>query len=244
MGFPAFGVISKGFGAVGDMISGHVTEADVKDAKAATKEIGEQAKGLLKPEENRTPPQAIAAFRKDLGDILTELDKTLVVFVDNLDRCLPKQTIHTLEALRLFLFMPNTAFLVAADEDMVRHSVTTFFADLDERHVTDYLDKLVQVPIRVPRLGVQEVRAYMFLLFAAAADVHPDRLEALRVGLEANLRQAWKDEPISRQAALKLIGDAANAEIAASFRNRGPDGSAARQLFGRPRQSENRQTHA
>ena len=130
------------------------------------REDGAKAKdhlvGILGEDKQQTPPQQIAAFRSEFSDVLTGLNKTLVVFVDNLDRCLPKQTIHTLEALRLFLFMSNTAFVVAADEDMVRHSVSEHFKDPDDRHITDYLDKLIQVPVRVPMLGVQEVRAYLF----------------------------------------------------------------------------------
>lgn len=43
-------------------------------------------------------------------------DKTLVVFIDNLDGCLPDTAISTLKAVRLFLFMPRTALVVAANE--------------------------------------------------------------------------------------------------------------------------------
>lgn len=162
---------------------------------------------MLKAERKRTPPEEITAFREEFEDVLRSLKKTLVVFVDNLDRCLPPQTIHTLEALRLFLFMGQTAFVVAADEDMVRHSVSTFFNSLDDRHVTDYLDKLIQVPVRVPAVGVQETRAYLFLLFASADPcVRPEKLEALRARLENSLRRAWEEEPISTEAALGELG--------------------------------------
>jgi hypothetical protein len=56
------------------------------------------------------------------------LNTTLIAFIDNLDRCLPDVAISTLEAIRLFLFMPRTAFVIAADEDMIRHSVAKHFA--------------------------------------------------------------------------------------------------------------------
>ena len=218
MGVPTFGWAGKGVEAIGDLFSGNGDEDDVK----ALSETGEQAKtrlnGLLNPEKQRTPPQEIAAFRSEFEDVLRGLNRTLVVFVDNLDRCLPKQTIHTLEALRLFLFMGQTAFVIAADEEMVRHSVSEFFKDPGDRHVTDYLDKLIQVPVRVPRLGVQEVRAYLFLLFASAGNVvAADKVEALRTELESNLRQAWKDEPITTEAALALLGPNVPAEIALGF---------------------------
>ena len=48
---------------------------------------------------------------------------------------------------------------------MIKHAVRQHFDGVDETHVTNYFDKLIQVPIRVPPLGTQEVRAYMMLLF-------------------------------------------------------------------------------
>lgn len=216
-GIPTMGFFTRGLTAAENIMAGTPTEEDVARAKAAGKEIADKAKGLIDPEVARTPPEEIAAFRKELSEILNELAKTLVVFVDNLDRCLPKQTIHTLEALRLFLFMPSTAFVVAADEDMVKHSVKSFFSDPDDRHVTDYLDKLIQVPVRVPKLGIQEVRSYMFLLFAAAGGVQKEILESLRSTLESNLRQSWKVDPISWQDALKVIGNSPSGDVAAGF---------------------------
>ncbi len=217
-GVPTFGWASKGIEALGDFFSGDADADDVKAVKESSDEAKKRLAGILEAEKQRTPPKEIAAFRSEFEEVLTGLNKTLVVFVDNLDRCLPKQTIHTLEALRLFLFMGHTAFVVAADEEMVRHSVSEFFKDPGDRHVTDYLDKLIQVPVRVPRLGFQEVRAYMFLLFATAGGlVGADKVEALRSGLEANLRKAWKDEPISTEVALSLLGPNLPAEIVLGF---------------------------
>ncbi|MGF6091586.1 KAP family P-loop NTPase fold protein [Pseudomonas sp. 18173] len=218
MGVPAFGFGAKGVEALNNLFSGDVDS----DSVATLKEEGGKAKehfsDLLADEKQNTPPKQIAAFREEFADVLEGLNKTLVVFVDNLDRCLPAQTIHTLEALRLFLFMGHTAFVVAADEDMVRHSVSEHFKDPGDRHVTDYLDKLIQVPVRVPKLGVQEVRAYLFLLFASAGkNATADSLESLRAGLEENLRQAWKDEPISTEKALSLLGSGVPKEVTEAF---------------------------
>ncbi|WP_350612579.1 P-loop NTPase fold protein [Pseudomonas sp. HY7a-MNA-CIBAN-0227] len=217
-GVPAFGVGMKGMEALGKLVSGDVDSDSVTALKEGGAKAKEHFSGLLEDEKQNTPPKQIAAFRAEFADVLEGLDKTLVVFVDNLDRCLPAQTIHTLEALRLFLFMGHTAFVVAADEDMVRHSVSQHFKDPGDRHVTDYLDKLIQVPVRVPKLGVQEVRAYLFLLFASAGgQTNSESLERLRAGLEANLREAWKDEPISTEKALSLLGSDVPKDVAEAF---------------------------
>ncbi|WP_431858757.1 KAP family P-loop NTPase fold protein [Azospirillum sp.] len=218
MGVPTMGWLNQAFGAVGDFISGDGDAEDLDAVREAGKTAKERGKGLLDPEKQRTPPKEIAAFRNEFEEVLRGLGKTLVVFVDNLDRCLPPQTIHTLEALRLFLFMDHTAFVVAADEDMVRHSVSKHFNDPGDRHVTDYLDKLIQVPVRVPSLGVQEVRAYLFLLFASAArNVPADKVESLRAKLEDNLRKAWKEEPISAEDALAVLGPNPPSDVALGF---------------------------
>lgn len=213
-GIPTGGLLNKGAAAVENIVSGEGTQEDIGTVREAAKEIREQGSGLLKSKEQRTPPKEIDAFRTEFAELLARLGQTLVVFIDNLDRCLPKQTIHTLEALRLFLFLPNTAFVVAADEEMVRHSVAQFFNQPSGLHVTDYLDKLIQVPIQVPKLGIQEVRAYLFLLFAKASGVNDAQFEEFRQGLEHNLQQAWQKEPLTKAEALKLLGKKPTDEVA------------------------------
>jgi predicted KAP-like P-loop ATPase len=168
MGVPTFGLATKGLEALGDVFAGKADEKDVEAIEKATSDVKEKTSGLLKDAVKREPPEEIAAFRQEFGEVLTGLNRTLVVFIDNLDRCLPHNAIHTLEAIRLFLFLPKTAFVIAADEDMIRHAVTQHFHNPGERHVADYLDKLIQMPVRVPRAGVQEVRAYLFLLLVGA----------------------------------------------------------------------------
>ncbi|WP_417425943.1 KAP family P-loop NTPase fold protein [Hoeflea sp.] len=194
-GVPTLGMFTKAAGSVEDMWDGAADEDDVTALKDAAAEVGKRASGILKPKEKRNAPEEIVAFRKEFSELLEKLERRLVVFVDNLDRCLPPNAIATLEAMRLFLFMPNTAFIVAADEDMIRLSVEKHFKDPGSQHITDYLDKLIQIPLRVPKLGLQEVRAYLFMLATANSDVDPQRVEALRAFLIEKLRRSWSDEP-------------------------------------------------
>ena len=201
-GVPLMGVGSKAVAGLGKLFAGTPEAEDTQAAADGVKALA----GLMDPVKGKSPPEHVDAFREEFQRLLVGLDKTLVVFVDNLDRCLPEQTIHTLEALRLFLFMEQSAFVVAADEDMVRHSVSQHFDGANERHVTDYLDKLIQIPVRVPRLGVTEIRAYLFMLFAEAGEVNQAKLDGLRNALEKNLRASWKEPPITVEAASKLAG--------------------------------------
>jgi predicted KAP-like P-loop ATPase len=192
-GIPTFGLAAKGVHSLGQIISGESTEEDVENVEKATADTKGKITGLVSKNAPDDPPKEIAAFRKEFGEVLSGLDRKLVVFIDNLDRCLPENAIHTLEAVRLFLFMPNTAFVIAADEDMIRHAVAQHFKNPGERHVTDYLDKLIQIPVRVPRLGVQEIRAYLFLLLASVGVSNSDVREKLRSFLLTKLQATWRE---------------------------------------------------
>lgn len=216
-GIPTGGLISKGVGALRNLTDGIQDQDEYENLVGTAKEVKSQTGGLLKPKSKKSPPQQIDAFRKEYGEILEELGKPLVVVIDNLDRCLPTNAINTLEAIRLFLFLENTAFIIAADEEMIRASVADYFKGASDRHQIDYLDKLIQVPIRVPKAGVREIRSYLFMLYAIDLRLPKDKLEKLREGLENALQQSWKDEPITRQDALMLTSESEDSILAKAF---------------------------
>lgn len=201
------GLLTRAGTAVSSMLSGSGTEKDVAEIKGDAKEVRQGLYDLIKPAEKRTPPKEIDAFRREFGELLEGLDTTLVLFIDNLDRCLPDVAIGTLEAVRLFLFMPRTAFIIAADEGMIRHSVAKHFNDPQASHVRDYLDKVIQVPLRVPQVGAEDLRAYMYSLFVGL--VAPETLAQVQPKLMAALQGSWKGETFNKEEIGRLAGGAA-----------------------------------
>jgi predicted KAP-like P-loop ATPase len=201
------GLLTHAGAAVSSLLTGKATPVEAAEAKA---EAGEAMKGLsqlIRPAEKRTPPKEIDAFRNEFGELLEGLKTTLVLFIDNLDRCLPDPAIGTLEAVRLFLFMPRTAFVIAADEGMIRHSVAKHFKDPEAPHVRDYLDKVIQVPLRVPQVGAEELRAYMYSLFVVLAA--PGSLEPVQKRLTRALGNSWKGESFDLKEVATLAGSPA-----------------------------------
>ena len=116
-------------------------------------------------------------FHKNFGELLkeTKVDK-LIVFIDDLDRCDPNTVIETLEAIKLFLFAPNTVFVIGADERLIKYAVKRRFPEIPgEKEVSrDYLEKLVQLPIRIPSLSTHELQTYINLLFIQLYYSGPD----------------------------------------------------------------------
>lgn len=174
----------------------------VKDGVAAMKDASETTKGLLNEAKPISLPKEIQSFREALEDLLDELGITLVVFVDDLDRCLPKTAISTLEAIRLLLFLRRSAFVIAADDVFIRGAVRVHFAGtgLDDDVATNYFDKLIQVPLRVPRLGSNETKAYTALLFLERAhrsgQLDTANFEKAKASVEARLRETWTGKAV------------------------------------------------
>ena len=194
-GMPTFGFVSKSLDSAANVVGGTGDQDDLKILQDGVNAASDKAKGLFGEKEVRSAPEEITAFKSEFSALLKELDKTLVVFVDNLDRCLPKTAIQNLEAMRLFLSMPNTVFVIAADVDMVRHAVSREFAGPSKKHVDDYLDKLIHFPVTVPRLGLQEVQAYLTMLtLVRSIEVSQTDCEAVRDHLIGKIRNSWSDD--------------------------------------------------
>jgi predicted KAP-like P-loop ATPase len=198
LGLPPTGLIGDIFRIGRSAIAGRIEKDTVDDASGVAKEAAETAGGLLNPKVDTSPPKEIHALRDAFEAALKDMGITLVVLIDDLDRCLPETTISTLEAIRLFLFLDNTAFVIAADNDMIKHAVQRHFEGATDKQVTNYFDKLIQVPIRVPPLGTQEVRAYMLLLFIENSDLNIDEIERIRVAVCDQLQHTWEGRRVDR----------------------------------------------
>ena len=216
LGLPPTGLIGETVAFGKKALSGDMTEGDAEGAEELAADAFATAGGLIKAKPELSPPREIHSIRECFEQTLKEMGVTLVVLIDDLDRCLPPTTISTLEAIRLFLFLDNTAFVIAADDAMIKHAVRQHFGDVDDDLVINYLDKLIQIPIRVPPLGTQEVRAYMMLLFVEAAEIHDDQRESIRESVCAQLAKSWRGERVDR-AFMQTVYKDAPAELIARF---------------------------
>ncbi|QDF96899.1 NTPase KAP [Azoarcus sp. DD4] len=186
-------------------------------AKLATKEnlsaVIDEVKAVLKSGETKSVPEEVEAFRKAFDKLLKDAGiKQLIVLIDDLDRCLPDTAIETLEAIRLFVFTARTAFVVAADEAMIEYAVRKHFPDLPEStgprdYARNYLEKLIQVPFRIPALGETETRIYVTLLLAGAEIGESDANYATLIGVARDkLKRPWTSGGLDAAAVKAALG--------------------------------------
>jgi predicted KAP-like P-loop ATPase len=217
LGLPPVGLIGEAWQVGKELLGGRASGETIEKAGDVATRAGEATNSLIKAPAEHTPPKEIQALRASFEEALEEIGVTLVVLIDDLDRCLPETTISTLEAIRLFLFLKNTAFVVAADTDMIKHAVRRHFVGIDDDAlVTNYFDKLIQVPIRVPALGTQEVRAYMMMLYIEISTLPDDDKENIRDAVCKQLGLSWQGKRVDR-AFLQTVHDSLPSELISQF---------------------------
>ena len=141
----------------------------LKDVKKTISGIEEFKNTYIKQEDERSDSLTdnIRKFRAEFEKMLEDIEsvKSLVVIVDDLDRCTPERIIDTLEAIKLFLSVKKTTFIVAVDERIIRYAVNVKYPQADGFSVSDdYIEKIIQLPIRIPELSPKDIENYLLLL--------------------------------------------------------------------------------
>jgi formylglycine-generating enzyme required for sulfatase activity len=107
--------------------------------------------------------QFAAEFEKAVRLILGE-EGRLIVLVDDLDRCLPEKAVEVLEAIKLFLDVPGTVFILGMDREVIRRGIETHYGallggdgDKEEIPINGdvYLQKMIQIPFNLPPLDAR-----------------------------------------------------------------------------------------
>ena len=196
-------------------LKGHVDSKEHVEAVVGT--IGEYIQKAAVSEDTSTLNEFIE-FRKNFSELLkaAEIDK-LIVIIDDLDRCLPNVAIETLEAVRIFMFMEETAFIIGADEVMIRYAVKKYFPDMErekdvnigDNFADKYLEKLIQVPFRIPALGPVESQLYTILLLTGSKlnAEEDDGYKKLIGAAHKKLEKPWDIAPFTLTDVSELLGD-------------------------------------
>lgn len=206
------GVPVGSIGAAIMKVGGFLGIGGKDDASEADEVDDEKGDGLLKTAEPVSLPSEIQAFREALEELLDELKVTLVVFVDDLDRCLPKTAISTLESIRLLLFLKRSAFVIAADNEFIKGAVRVHFegTGISGEVETNYFDKLIQIPLHVPRLGTNEAKAYLALLLMERAHADgifdTEKFEIAKKAIPERLKTSWKGDAVTTEFLQAQVG--------------------------------------
>ncbi len=105
-------------------------------------------------------------FRKiiRIGLEKCEADR-LIIFIDDLDRCTHEQTLKLLEALKLYLNHETCVYVIGVDPEAIKASIEHHYRDSAVAiKGEDYLDKIIQIPFRLPGVAKEEKNKYVVKL--------------------------------------------------------------------------------
>lgn len=187
------------------------------------------AEALKAPDSQKESPttkdavivDTVAQFREDLAAVMETLPvEAVVVFIDDLDRCLPPTIVDTFEALRLFLHTPKTAHVVAISRDVVESAINSRYPEFNREDGTgighEYLEKMLQLQVRVPDLSGVEVETYLNLLLTQT-HLHPDRFTQLVSELRESRRGLAFPPAYNAGVATQLLADDFPAHLSADL---------------------------
>lgn len=101
----------------------------------------------------------------------------IVVFIDDLDRCLPKKAVEMLEAIKLFLDLKGYVFVIGVARKVVEKGIAEYYSYLDREDKNEketaarsieYLSKMIQLPLDLPKVEPGRLRAFIESLFGSA----------------------------------------------------------------------------
>ena len=98
--------------------------------------------------------KTIDSTRKTIHEIASE--KTVVIIVDELDRCMPNYAIKVLERLHhIFDGIDNVILIFAIDASHLQHSVKSIFGNKDDKTVDRYLRKFINFELKLDYGNIQ-----------------------------------------------------------------------------------------
>jgi len=103
-------------------------------------------------------------LKNRVDEFLNESAKRLVIFIDDIDR-LDKQEIYSLFRLvKLTADFKNTTYILSFDQEMVASAIGDRFGSGDKKAGENFLEKIIQVPLTIPKAQPDALKKFCFLL--------------------------------------------------------------------------------
>ncbi len=95
----------------------------------------------------------IDLLRDEFQKLVTEITKSnkkFVVFIDDLDRCMPENVVKLIEDIRHFLSVENTVFIIGVDRDVLAKGIQARYKSSFLISGEEYLEKIINISFDLP----------------------------------------------------------------------------------------------
>jgi hypothetical protein len=138
-------------------------------------DFGKTIEAIRKDHEKPEPLSFYHAGYRMLGQAIGELSangtRRIVIFIDDLDRCLPVNALDVLESMKLFFDVEGCVFVVGLDHEIAEKAVAAKYRSIapikeeagaePDVSGSDYVKKLFQVPFTLPPVTADQMKGYL-----------------------------------------------------------------------------------
>ncbi len=186
------------------LATGLTAQLGLPGAVTVSYDVGAALAALSSPADPQNSQSLYVAAFDELDRAFRELHAAgisrIVVFVDDLDRCLPVNALQVLESMKLFFDLPGFIFVVGLDEDIVDRAIRAKFAAGNDRAAARTTGPEPADALRLPqRIGSEYVKK-IFQIPYSIPPMLPRQLDDLLASMyrEASLEQAQLDDLTKR----------------------------------------------
>ncbi|HOY19746.1 MAG TPA: P-loop NTPase fold protein [Haliscomenobacter sp.] len=100
---------------------------------------------------------SLKELKQKVDEVLTDGNTRLYIFLDDLDRLSPDETVEIFKLIKLNTNFKNTVFVAAYDRVVVEHALYHKYGDSSRR----YLEKIIQIDFKVPEVLTEKSEAIL-----------------------------------------------------------------------------------
>ena len=209
------------------LATGLSAEVGLPGAAKVSYDVGTALDALSPPGEPESAQSLYVAAFAELTRVFEEFSAggatRVVVFVDDLDRCLPSNALDVLESMKLFFDMPGFVFVVGLDEDVVERAISAKFANLDDPTETggvgraestasptsqrlgrEYVKKIFQLPYSLPTMVPQQLDQLLQSMYSEA-ELDRTQFDQLRETVLPYLRHVAVERRVNPREVKRFI---------------------------------------
>jgi len=117
-----------------------------------------------------------------------------VIFIDDLDRCLPERAVEILEAIKLFLGAKHCIFIIGVDKDVIWKGIERRYSSKNQDSLIkgkDYVEKIIQLPFNIPPSQREDISSFIQASYGDIFNkkIDNDILNIISSGMEPNPRK-------------------------------------------------------
>jgi hypothetical protein len=137
----------------------------------------------------------IDSLREELSQCIEDALKNdpshterLVIFIDDLDRCLPEQCVEVFESIKLFLNSKRCVFVVGVNKEQICKAFEVKFGEKGPSGL-HYMEKFVQLHFDLPRKNPIDVQSFLMEYASEQLRRSPKTIELISRFIEPNPRK-------------------------------------------------------